>query len=116
MKNCNICKKDFGGRSNQRFCSTQCKNAFHNQINKVKEIQVKNINKILHKNWVTLQKLFEIYRSSPIGRNVIKAYGFNEEYHTKIYTSPNGESYKMIYDMAYKPYFDDQIQIVKLDD
>ncbi len=116
MRTCYFCEKEFEGRSNQKFCSSKCKNAFHNQENKTKEIQVKTINKVLHKNWTTLQKLFEIYRSSPISKEIIRAYGFNEKYHTHIYKSPSGESYKMIYDMAFKPYFDDQIQIVKLEE
>ena len=116
MTVCNSCQKEFDGRSNQKFCSSKCKNAFHNRENKIKELQVKAINKVLHKNWITLQKLFEIYRSSPISMDVVEAYGFNEKYHTHVYKSPSGESYKMIYDMAFKPYFDDQIQIVKVED
>ena len=71
MKNCPLCHKDFEGRSNQKFCSSKCKNAFHNSENKVKEEHVKHINRALHKNWTTLQKVFEIYRSSPIKKEVL---------------------------------------------
>lgn len=113
---CSTCQKEFDGRSNQRFCSPKCKNAFHNLENKTKERHIKAINKILHKNWITLQKLFEIYRSSPISKDIVTAYGFDEKYHTHMYKSPSGETYKMVYDMAFKPYFDEQIQIVKLEE
>ena len=98
------------------FARKKCKNAFHNSENKIKEEHVKQINRKLHKNWTTLQKVFEIYRSAPIKKEILEKHGFNEKYHTHIYKSPNGESYNMVYDMAFKHYFDNQIQIVKLDD
>lgn len=116
MKKCSVCQNEFEGRSNQKYCSQKCKNAFHNKEIKLKEHHIKLINRELHKNWVTLQKLYDIYRSSPISREIVLKYGFNQKYHTHIYKSPNGESYNMVYDMAYKPYFDDQIQIVKVDE
>lgn len=116
MKTCPKCQKEFDGRSNQKFCTPNCKNAFHNSENKLKEQHVKHINRALHKNWTTLQKIFDIYRSSPIKKEVLEAYGFNEKYHTHKYKSPSGESYNMVYDMAFKPYFDNQIQVVKLED
>lgn len=28
---CMVCEKEFNGRSNQKFCSVDCKNKFHNQ-------------------------------------------------------------------------------------
>ncbi len=116
MKTCHVCQKEFEGRSNQKFCGMKCKNQYHNQENKLKEQQVNKINRCLHKNWTTLHKVFEIYRSAPIQKDILLAHGFDDKYHTHVHVSPNGESYKMVYDMAYKPYFDNQVQIVKLDD
>ena len=112
MNTCQSCEKEFEGRSNQKFCSISCKNKFHNQKNKEKESNVLHINKILHKNWTVLHKLYDIYRSSPIQNDVIKAYGVDLNYFTHIHTSPNGEKYTMVYDLGYKHHIDNQIQII----
>ena len=115
MANCNHCKKDFEGRSNKKFCSTKCKNAFHNERLKEKESHLNELNRILHKNWVVLGKLYEIYRSSPISIQIAKAHGFVDKYHTHIHKSPRGESYTMLYDYGFKNHLNEQIQIVQGD-
>jgi len=115
MTNCIHCKSDFEGRSNQKYCSTKCKNAYHNERIKDKEAHVYELNRILHKNWVVLGKLYEIYRSSPISIQIAKAHGLVDKYHTHKHQSPRGENYIMTYDYGYKKYLDDQIQIVQGD-
>jgi len=113
MNNCISCKNDFEGRSNQKFCSTKCKNSFHNVRNKEKEIQLTSLNKTLRKNWVVLGQLYKIYRSSPFSMQIAQAHGFVDKYHTHTYNSPRGDIYKMIYDMGYIKHLDGQIQIVE---
>ena len=115
MNNCIACSTDFEGRSNQKYCSVKCKNSYHNVKNKVKEAHVSELNRILHKNWVVLSKLYEIYRSSPISLQIARAHGFIDKYHTHIHKSPRGENYTMIYDFGFKNHIDDQIQIVQGD-
>lgn len=115
MNNCSTCNKDFEGRSNQKFCSISCKNKYHNQRNKERESSVLEINKILHRNWTTLHKLYEIYRSAPIPSEVVKAHGCNLTYYTHTHNSPIGEKYIMVYDLGYKQHIDDQIQIIRMD-
>lgn len=112
MNTCLACNNEFDGRSNQKFCSISCKNKHHNARNKQKEADVLAINKILHKNWVALHKLYTIYRSSPIPVDVVKAHGVNMQYHTHVHNSPVGEKYTMIYDLGFKNHIDDKIQII----
>ena len=69
----------------------------------------------MHKNWIVLRKLHEIYRSSPISMQIAKAHGLIEKYHTHLHKSPRGESYIMVYDFGFKNHIDDQIQIVQGD-
>lgn len=116
MQICLSCNKEFDGRSNQKFCSTSCKNSYHNLKNKEKEAIVIDINKKLHKNWVVLQKLYGIYRSSPISMEIVEAHGFKPKYFTHIHQAPNGEKYTMLYDHGYKNHIDNQIQIIQSED
>jgi hypothetical protein len=115
MNKCIACSTDFEGRSNQKYCSLTCKNSYHNLNNKEKEAHIIELNKILHKNWVILHKLYEIHRSSPIGLQILRANGFIDKYHTHLHISPRGESYTMIYDFGFKYHIDDQVQIVQGD-
>lgn len=109
---CKTCNTEFDGRSNQKFCSISCKNRYHNTRIKEKESAVLEINKILHKNWTTLHKLYDIYRSAPIPVQVVKAHGIDMKYFTHVHHSPIGEKYTMVYDLGFKNHIDDQIQII----
>lgn len=115
MSTCQSCHKEFEGRSNRKFCSVSCKNKFHNSKNKEREANVTSINKILHRNWSTLHKLYDVYRSSPISMDVAEAYGYDKNYFTHIHNSPIGEKYTMIYDLGLKNHIDNKIQIIKID-
>ena len=86
-----------------------------NKKNKEKEFAVLEINKILHKNWTTLHKLYEIYRSSPIQVEIVKAYGCDLNFYTHIYNGPTGVKYTMVYDLGFKQHIDNQIQIILAD-
>ena len=115
MNTCVNCEKEFEGRSNQKFCSVKCKNAYHNSRIKEKEAHIIELNRVLHKNWIALSKLYEIYRSQPIKQDIARSFGFTNKYHTHIHKSPNGQQYIMVYDYGYKKHIDDQIQIVQAD-
>lgn len=114
-RTCNQCEQSFSGRLNQKFCSQKCKNAHHNQKNREKESVVIQTNKILHKNWNILQKMYQVYKSKPIEIDLLKADGFQPKFHTHTHNSPVGEKYNMVYDFGFKNYFDNQIQVVKGD-
>lgn len=115
MCKCILCSNEFEGRSNQKFCSSKCKNSYHNVRNKDKESHITNLNKTLRKNWLILNKLYDIYRSSPFSMQIAQAHGFVDKYHTHIHNSPRGDNYKMIYDIGYIKHLDGQIQIVQGD-
>lgn len=112
MSTCLECNKDFDGRANRKFCSVSCKNKHHNSRNREKESKVLEINKILHRNWITLHKLYDIYRSAPISMDVAEAYGYEKDYFTHVHNSPIGEKYTMIYDLGFKNHIDNKIQII----
>lgn len=115
MNKCTSCESDFHGRANQKFCSLKCKNKFHNERNREKEAVVNEVNRILHRNWAALHKLYDIYRSAPISMEIVQAYGYDPTYFTHLHNSPVGEKYTMNYDVGYKNHIDNKIQIIVAD-
>lgn len=114
-KDCISCGSAFEGRLNKKFCSSNCKNSYHNENYRNQNGVLYKLDKILHKNRAVLMDMYTVYRSSPISLDILKARGFHPNYHTHIFNSPVGEKYTMIYDVGFKLHFDNQIQIVQLD-
>lgn len=112
---CTQCGSSFLGRSNKKFCSLTCKNNFHNEHYREQNMVLTKLDKILHKNRAVLLDMYTVHRSAPINIEVLKARGFHPNYHTHIFNSPIGDKYTMVYDVGYKTHFDNQIQIVQLD-
>lgn len=112
-KNCDYCNEEFKGRINKKFCSNSCKNAFHNERYREKEATVRDLNKVLHKNWTILKEMYGVHKSTPISINILESNGYKMKYHTHLHNSPLGEKYTMVYDYGFKNHFDNQIQIVK---
>ena len=112
-KHCLNCGAEFEGRLNQKFCSTKCKNGFHNERNRIENGVVIETNKTLMRNWNILKNLYNVYRSKPIAMEMLEANGFISKFHTHVMNSPRGDKYTMIYDFGFKPHFDNHVQIVQ---
>lgn len=115
-KMCPNCKKEFDGRRNKKFCTVSCKNHYHNEEYRKENQNVNNINKILNKNRIILRNLFKIYRSSSISKEILEGHGFDLKFHTHLFNAPSGARYTMIYEFGFKTTFDEQIQIVELEE
>lgn len=72
---CENCHEEFKGRSNKKFCSTSCKNQFHNHRNKEKNALFNELNKQLQRNYSVLNQTFDIYRSSPVKLEILEKQG-----------------------------------------
>lgn len=112
---CQHCGTEFKGRSNKKFCSNACKNNYHNEAYRESNQVVLNLDKKLHKNRSVLKDMFQVYRSSPISLDILKARGFDENFHTHTFNAPSGDRYVMVYEVGYKMSFDDQVQIIELE-
>lgn len=97
---CAECGKTIQGRTDKKFCSDECRIAFHNKFYREKNKEVIRINKILKRNYsilkyisrnfegkCTIKKLFEAGFSFDFmtsvgncGRNKIKMYCYDLEY------------------------------------
>src|SRR5699024_6241942 len=84
-RNCLECGEKISGRSDKKFCSDYCRNAYNNRLNKDTRNLMRNVHNRLRKNYRILEKLNSKGKTTvPKGR-LLKS-GFNFTYFTSIYT------------------------------
>lgn len=111
-RTCLNCDYELKGRSDQKFCSDLCRNAFNNQLNSDNSNFTRNVNNILRRNRRILEKLCPYNKAkSTKGKMAIEGYNFN--YHTNSFTTKKGQEYIFCYDYGYLELSDNEIIIVK---
>ncbi len=99
-KKCLECNEVFQGRSDKKFCSDMCRNAFNNKVKSNDVNLVRNINNALRKNRRILQELNPTGKSKA-SRSKLLEKGFDFNYFTNIYTTQKGARYFFCYDYGY---------------
>lgn len=114
MQTCLYCKDEFMGRSDKKFCSDGCRNAYNNNQNKDSTNLMRNVNNKLRKNHRILVGLNskEDFKTK-IPKSKLVSAGFDFQYFTQLITYKNGNSYQFIYDQGYRFLDDDWILLVK---
>ncbi|RME98680.1 MAG: hypothetical protein D6772_08735 [Bacteroidetes bacterium] len=100
VKNCAFCKDPIRGRHDKRFCSDQCRSAFHNRENSDRTNFMRNINNILRKNRRILATLNPGGKAN-VHRDKLVEQGFNFRYFTNEYVTRSGNVYRFIYEQGY---------------
>lgn len=114
MHKCRICSKIIIGRSDKKFCSVKCKNYYHTNLRKVTELEVKQIDTILHRNRsILLEILGKTNKQIKINRMVLDKKKFNFIYHTHTTINSAGKTYVFVYDFAWMSFSDNEILIVR---
>jgi len=113
---CLECKADFRGRTDKKFCSDACRNAYHNRLNRDCNNLVRTVNNRLRKNYRILRHLASEWHCGPVYRASLSDRGFDFESITRVKTSPQGEPCYCVYDLAYVPLGEDRIRIVAVPD
>lgn len=111
-RTCVECDSVLHGRSDQKFCSRHCRNAFNNRHNSGVDALMRKINRVLKRNRQIL------YRLNPTGKKKIRHQrlrneGFNFSYYTSIYTTREGTQYYFCYDYGYLPIENDYVMLVR---
>lgn len=109
---CPECGDKIIGRSDKKFCSDACRNAFNNKQNKNSTNYMRNVNNKLRKNFRILSE------NNPEGKTKISKIklqnaGFDFDFITQIVTYKNGSQYFFVYDQGYKILDNDWFLIVK---
>ena len=113
-KKCLECGEFFMGRSDKKFCSDYCRNAYNNKVNKDSKNLIRNINNRLRKNWRILEELNPKGKCK-IPKQRLDAKGFDFNYHTSIYVTKTGNTYYFCYDQGYLALENDFYALVKRD-
>ena len=109
---CLECAESFMGRSDKKFCSDYCRNAYNNKINKDSKNLIRNINNRLRKNWRILEELNPKDKRK-ISKESLNAKGFDFNFFTNIYTTKTGNVYYFCYDQGYLAIDDNYFALVK---
>lgn len=110
-RNCLLCNESFVGRSDKKFCSDQCRNAYNNQNKKQHEQFIMHVNRILRKNRMILHQLGPVGKST-VRREYLDKLGFDFQFYTHTYTTKNNNTYRFCYEYGYLELEGDKVLIV----
>lgn len=113
-RTCQECEEPISGRSDKRFCSDYCRNAFNNRHNRDSTNLIRNTNNQLRKNYRILQK-FNPNKKTSISKSKLLREGFDFSLFTSTYQTKKGHIYYFVYDQGYLPINNDFLSLVKRD-
>ncbi len=97
---CLECDERLLGRQDKKFCSDQCRSAYHNQQNRDTRQLIRKVNKVLRRNWRILSELYNSGHTR-IHRSKLEIRGFQFQYFTHEVILPDGLPYRFCYDLGY---------------
>lgn len=110
-RSCLECGEEFHGRSDKKFCSDMCRNAFNNRLNSDDTNFIRNINNSLRKNRRILLELNPKDKIRVTKKKLLEK-GFNFKYFTSIYQTKKGSIYYFCYEHGYLPVENDNYFLV----
>lgn len=111
---CKICKKTIAGRKDKIFCSVNCKNYYHLNLRRVTLNEVKEIDKILHRNRsILLELMGKNATQKKVKRLMLVKKNFQFKYLTHLHINSQGKTYHHIYDFAWMEFSNDEVMIVR---
>lgn len=114
-RKCQECGEPLRGRSDQKFCSDACRNAFNNQKLGNTSVYMRKINRILKKNHSILKEL-NCKEKTTTYKGIMLKQGFNFTYFTHVYKTRAGRVYYFIYDQGFSALENNKFLLVKKED
>ncbi|MCU0339986.1 MAG: hypothetical protein MUE30_08880 [Spirosomaceae bacterium] len=112
-KTCLECGEKIIGRSDKKFCSDLCRNAYNNRLNADANNLVRNINNALRKNRRILEQACHEDDKAKISKNALMREGFDFAYFTHIRPTQKGSTYYFVYEYGYLALDNDLFLVVK---
>ena len=100
MNNCPECGNTLRGRIDKKFCSSLCRNSYHNRKRGYATRVVRDINRVLKKNRNILLQ-FNPEGTALISEKQLSSRGFNFDYYTSRFQVKPGDEYTFCYDQGY---------------
>jgi predicted nucleic acid-binding Zn ribbon protein len=113
-KKCLECGEEIKGRSDKKFCSDYCRNAYNNKVNKESKNLIRNTNNRLKKNFKILSDLNSTGKTK-ITKSKLLDKNFDFNLFTSIYTTKTGNVYFYIYNQGYLKLENDFYLLIKRD-
>ncbi len=99
---CPECGDMIKGRSDKKFCSDQCRNAYNNRLNRDRDNYMRKVNNTLRKNRRILEKL-NPHGKAKTTKKVLLDQGFDFNYFTNFYKTKQGKVYYFCYEQGLLP-------------
>lgn len=99
-RNCPECNEPIKGRADKKFCSDSCRNSHNNRMSRDINNMVRNVNRLLSKNYRILSQLNPNGKSKTTRETLISR-GFDFNHHTSMYETKKGGRYFFCYDQGY---------------
>ncbi|NAW51393.1 hypothetical protein GNY06_08360 [Elizabethkingia argentiflava] len=112
MQVCLECGDKMLGRSDKKFCSDGCRNAYNNKHNKDYTNLMRNTHNRLRKNYRILCQVNEEGKTK-VSRQKLVALGFDFNFITQTIIYKNGSEYRFVYDQGYKILEENWILLVR---
>jgi len=97
---CLYCNELVKGRRDKKFCTPECKSAYHNQHTNPQEDYIKSINRQLRKNRSALKKACP-WGKATVRKEFLKKMGMDFKYITHTWRTEHNNLYFFCYDYGY---------------
>lgn len=108
---CPECGESIKGRSDKKFCSDQCRNAYNNRLNRDRDNYMRKVNNILRKNRRILANLNPQGKAKTT-KKALHQHGFNFHYFTNFYKTKQGKVYYFCYEQGFLPLANNEVALV----
>lgn len=99
-RKCLQCHELLSGRANQKFCNFQCRNGYNN-IHSIEPNLIRNINRILRKNYSILTTLYSAGKTTATRNDLLKQ-GYCFDYYTFTNTTRSSRTNYFCYDQGFR--------------
>jgi len=108
---CPECGEAIKGRSDKKFCSDECRNAYNNRLNSDRDNYMRQVNNILRKNRRILAGLNPNGKAKTT-RSALSKQGFDFHYFTNFYKTKQGKVYYFCYEQGLLPLENGEVALV----
>lgn len=98
---CMECSAQLKGRSDKKFCNSDCRISYHNRANRNMNQHIREINIILKRNRKILAEYLSMGRKIAFEQELLKM-NFNFNFYTQVKHLVNNGEWRYCYELAYR--------------